>query len=390
MLVERFPRHRTNIGEDQRSSRHRSLVAMPELNRYEIPIQEFVLHPEVEAKLDKHQREIINSLVSAARRVADLYVLQESNWVRFYPPGIRKNEVNKEGQQNPEILSPYTIIERDQEGGLVAHHMHEVFGSIIKEKGIGRRLRKAANEAGKGKNRDIQLQAYLRAKAHAIETDNMSATQRIKAAEKIWLERPNEPMIDAVIGLYDTYTDKFKIKYFWQAWVGVLDEQLTQDSQWFMNGFLSWWNQETGKQAPQVNMRVDHTVIMAGQAGRYEWVGNNLPCQPKWRAEMGSKFTIFEPQFEDKFRHRKLPVFREFIDPDKIAGIKCSWIRVTDLRKYIAHEIGHSLIPGENHQQRLGDHISWLKELYCELFALYGYRESFKKIQSARDRKSVV
>lgn len=361
-----------------------------ELSRHESPIQDFVRLPEVEASLDKHQRETLDYLVSAARRVADLYIQQESDWVRFYPKGVQRYEVQREAQVKPELLSPYTMVERDQEGGLIASHMHQAFGPAIKEKGIARRLRRAADEAGKGKNRDIQLQGYLRAKAHALETQDKSATQQIKAAEKIWLERQDEPTIDIVIGLYDTYTDKFKIKYSWQAWVGVLDRELTSDSQWFMDVFLTWWGQETGKDAPKVKMRVDHTVIMAGQAGRYKWVGNSLPCQPQWREEMGSKFTIFEPQFEDKFRYRKLPAFREFIDPDKIAGITDSWIRITDLRKYIAHETGHSLIPGENHQQRLGKDTSWLKELYCELLALYGYRESFKKIPSASLRESEI
>jgi len=390
MLVERFSIDQASTSGNQESVRHRSQITRPELSRYESPVHGFVLHPEVEDSLDKHQREIIKSLESAARRIADLYVLQESEWVRFYPRGVQKSEVSREAQQKPELLSPYTIVERHPGGEFFATHMHEVFAPQIKEKGITRRLRRAADEAGKGKNRDSGLQAYLRAKAHALETHDMSATQRIKAAEKIWLERQNEPTIDVVIGLYDTYTDKFKIKYSWQAWVGVLDRELTSDSQWFMDAFLTWWSQETEKEAPKVKMRVDHTVIMAGQAGRYEWVGNSLPCQPKWREEMGSKFTIFEPQFEDKFRHRKLPVFREFIDPDKIAGITDSWIRTTDLRKYIAHEIGHSLIPGENHQQRLGKDTSWLKELYCELLALYGYRESFKKIPNASLRESEV
>ena len=388
MLAERFLRHQESLGGNPEAARRKLQIARPEFSRYESPIQEFALHPEVEVNLDKHQREILNSLVSAARRIADLYVLQESEWVRFYPRGVQKSEVSRDAQQKPELLSPYTIVERDPAGEFFATHMHEVFAPQIKEKGITRRLRKAADEAGKGKNRDSGLQAYLRAKSHALETHDMSATQRIKAAEKIWLERQDEPTIDLVIGLYDTYTDKFKIKYSWQAWVGVLDEQLTKDSQWFMDAFLSWWGQETDKEAPKVKMRVDHTVIMAGQAGRYEWVGNSLPCQSKWRAEMGSKFTIFEPQFEDKFSLRKLPAFREFIDPEKITGITDSWIRVTDLRKYIAHETGHSLVPGENHQQRLGKDTSWLKELYCELLALYGYRESFKRIRDASLRES--
>ena len=186
MLVERFVGHSASIKDSREFVRHRPQpTSRPELSRYESPIQDFVLHPEVEENLDKHQREILNSLVSATRRIADLYVLQESEWVRFYPRGVQKNEVSREAQQKPELLSPYTIVERDPGGEFFATHMHKVFAPQIKEKGIARRLRRAADEAGKGKNRDIQLQAYLRAKAHALETQDKSATQKIKAAQKI-------------------------------------------------------------------------------------------------------------------------------------------------------------------------------------------------------------
>lgn len=389
--AERILSHRVNIERERRNSDVPFQATKQELSRHEAPIQPFVLHPEVEGSLDRNQREALNLLVSAATRIADLYVLQENNWVRFYPARLKRNELDREALENQDLTSPYTIVERDKEGKLVARHAHEVFAPMIKEKEVARRLRKAADWVGRGEHRDHQLQAYLRAKAHALETkDTTEADRRLKLAESFWLEREDEPIIDLVLGLYDTYTDKFKIKYSWQAWVGVLDEQLTKDSQWFMDTFLSWWSQETGKEAPRVKMRVDHTVIMTGQAGRYRWVGNSLPCQPKWREEMGSKFTIFEPQFEEKFRYRKLPVFRNFIDPEKIFGITDHWIRLTDLRKHQAHEIGHSLIPGREHKTRLQETNSWIRELNCELMALHGYRESFKQIRSASLRESEV
>ena len=353
------------------NSDRETYLVRPEPTRYESPIREFLLPPEVEATLDKHQRRELLFLTRVVRRWGDLYALQESEDARFpfYPSGVTKKEILEASQTQPEILSPYTIVRLTDEGEFVAIPMHQFYKGIIEEKGVIRLIREAAGEAGKGKNRDFQLQAYLRALARSMETGNF------KASTRIWLEREDEPIVDAVIGFNDIYGDEFLGRKFspWAS-AGVLDRQLTHDAQWFLNSFLGWWSQETGRAAPKVKMRVEHTRIQSGLAARYEWSGNSLPCQPEWRREIGSKFIIFEPSFKDKFRE-KLDSFRNFINPSKVLGITDGFIRLVALRKHTAHETGHSLIPGENYQSRLQQHTAWIKELYCDLLALTGYRQ---------------
>ncbi len=346
-------------------------IAHQELPSYRRHIREFNLPPGVENDLDTHQRRTLAYLVRAARRWADIYALQESDDPRepFWPKGVTRKQIREAEQIDPEISSPYTIVKYDESGQLRARPMHEVYAQQIKELGIIRLLRDAANETGKGKNRDFKLQAYLRAKARSLETGDF------KASERLWLEREDEPDVDIFLGFYDTYSDEFmNTKYAAEASIGILDRQATYDSQWFKNALLDWWEKETGIVAPRVNVRVDHTRIQAGQVAKYEWIGGSFPCQMDWRAEMGSKFIIWEPVFEEKFRHRKLPALREFIDPEKIQGITDSFTRVATLRKHIAHEIGHSLVPGKDIQKRLQNNTAWIKELYCELLALIGYR----------------
>jgi hypothetical protein len=78
--------------------------------------------------------------------------------------------------------------------------------------------------------------------------------------------------------------------------------------------------------------------------------------------------------FDRKFSREK-PAFRDFIDPAKTQGITDGFARLATLRKYIAHETGHSLITGNNLETRFGEETAWLKELYCDLLALAGYRQ---------------
>jgi len=351
------------------ASPRRLAISRPELPSYTRHIREFNLPAGVEEELDEHQRQAFSYLVRAARRWADIYALQESTDPRkpFWPQGITRREVRE--ASDPEVRSPYTIVEYDQNGKLVARPMHDFYGKQIKELDIIRLLRKAADETGKGRNRDFKLQAYLRAKARSLETGDF------KASERRWLEREDEPDLDIFFGFYDTYSDEFlSIKYAAEASVGVLDRQATDDSQWFKSALLGWWERETGRVAPRIKVRVDHTRIQAGQVAKYEFTGMSIPCQMDWREELGSKFIIYRPFFEDKFRHRRLPSLRNLIDKDKIDGITDGFARLAALRKIIAHEISHSLVPGENHQERLGQETTWVKELYCDLLALVGYR----------------
>jgi len=352
----------------------RPFASPPELASHESPVREFRLPPEVKDSLDNHQSRLLLRLVRVARRWADLFELKVSKDPRFpfYPPRVDKSEIFEEDRRHPELqlLSPYTIVKLIDEGDLIAIPMHQFYAKTIEDKGIIPLLKEAAADSGRGRNRDIKFQAYLRVLARSLKTGDF------KVSTRIWLEREegDEPVVDIILGFNDTYQDKFLgIKFSPWASVGVLDRQLTRDSQWFINAYRPEHEKETGQSAPQVKMRADHTVIQSGLVVQHEWNANCLPCQRDWRQELGSKFVFFVPRFEDKFPRRR-ENFREFIGRDKIQGITDSFVKLTAFRKLIAHEFNHARLPGENHQQRFQQHTAWLKELYCDLLALTCYR----------------
>jgi len=364
-----FPFFTPKIPE-KRSFSTQSILGSPERARYQLYIRQFELPPSVEASLSEHESETLKPLIRAARRTASLYAFQEGKDIRanFYPPGVSKGDIDRAAQINPDIRSPYTIVSRSADGSLISYPIHEVFQEKIQELDIPKLLKDAANEATKA--RDLHFAIYLRARAKALETGDF------KTSEKFWLERDNEPKIDIVIGPYDTYTDGFLgIKFAWESWVGVLDESSTQNSQKFLDSFLVWWKQESKQEIPRVKMRIDHTVIQSGQAAKYDWTGNSLPCQPEWREEFGSKFTIFKPVLEDKLRSTRLPAYRSIIDPNKRMGITDNLVWDASLKRIIGHEISHSLGMSHDIQSRLKQHASWVKELYCDLLALRGFAE---------------
>lgn len=343
--------------------------------RRRIPIIEFGIPNGVERTLSKEQIQLLNELQRVARRLGDLYLIQEE--LSFWPDEVKESEIEEASKENPDIKSPYTYVSREEDGTLVAIPIHEVFKDVIKDKQIVASLKRAADLSGKGRERDLDLQAYLRARARAFETGNW------EYSESLWLQMPKLPKIFIIVGPYDNYLDPRKRKYAWESWVGVLDEKETRKAEDIAEKICTWFEQDNGQPAPKVGVRVDHTVVMSGQAAKYEWIGNSLPCQMELRNQFGSVFTIFESVFKDKLRTKWLPVYRSAIEPRRRFGVTDEMVERVRLNLSIAHEIGHSIV-AEDISQRLGRHSGWVKELFCDLWAL---RACFATLESNREKE---
>ena len=337
---------------------------LDERSRQERYVREFDLPREVEASLTKEQKQLLGQLTRVSRRIDDLFAAQES--ISFWPDKINPTEIQQAAETNPDIVSPYTYVRRNTEGNLVAIPIHTVFQDLIREKGIVESLTDASSLARKGRSRVMALSIYLKARAEAFKRGNW------EYSESLWLPIGNESKIFIVVGPYDTYSDPLKIKYAWESWVGVIDQEGSDNAQQFVDAFLKWQAEETGQNPPKVAVRVDNTVIVSGQPYEYKWVGNSLPCQMELREQHGSVVTIFKPLFKDSLRQRRIPAYRSIIDPSHRSDVTDELIEVVTLNKYFSHEVSHSFV-AKGIQERLGEHSAWIKELYCDLLAFRGY-----------------
>ena len=84
--------------------------------------------------LTANQRKVLNLLVEAAKLIVPIYELQENQkypGANFYPKGVKKEEIERVARDNPEILSPYTIVEM-KNGKLTAVPYHEKYAKLLK------------------------------------------------------------------------------------------------------------------------------------------------------------------------------------------------------------------------------------------------------------------
>src|SRR3989344_5889337 len=66
-------------------------------------------------KLSKNEQAVLKLLVEAGRLTVPIFLEQEKQLEKdgnFYPKGVSRKEVGEAAKKNPEILSPFTVVEQ--------------------------------------------------------------------------------------------------------------------------------------------------------------------------------------------------------------------------------------------------------------------------------------
>jgi hypothetical protein len=112
----------------------------------------------------------------------------------FYPADMTTEEFDEAAEANPTLKSLYTMVRRDEAGGLVAIPYSEVFGEQL---GLAAgKLREAAELA-----EDPGFKLYLERRAEAFETDEY------QPSDLAWMDMKDN-VIDVVIGPIEVYEDE--------------------------------------------------------------------------------------------------------------------------------------------------------------------------------------
>src|SRR3989344_1919833 len=178
----------------------------------------FVRFPNGNIKLSIQERKALEKLTEAAEIISTLYLKQKNPrypGANFYPSDATKKEIEVAAKKDPEILSPYAFVERKGEK-LVAVPYRVKFQKELSK--VAKLLREAAVLSS-----DKNFQTYLRARAEDLLKDSYDHSNIL------WL-KTEQSKIGCVIGPFDRYLDQlFFKKRAYMAWVGILDEQKTNE-----------------------------------------------------------------------------------------------------------------------------------------------------------------
>ncbi len=314
--------------------------------------------------LSTTEKKVLQKLIAAAKETASIYAQQENranNGANFYPRDATKKEILEASKKNPEILSPYTVVER-KNGKLIAIPFHVKYKKPLQK--IAKLIREAA------KISDNQAFANrLMLEANSLLDGNY------EASDIYWLSmKPYK--LGFVIGPIERYDDKlFFKKCSYQAWVGIRDEQNTVDAITFKNFIVGARRKvlvpsEKIDFLDKIQIRVDNTILFSGLIAKFMFTSANLPNDVHIMERYGSTVTIFKPSFDLKFTEERHPIFHAVFEeqfqeyyPDEI-------LEVGSIRNAYLHEISHQLLRYRDSELRLKEYFPIFDEITASVFGV--------------------
>ncbi|HEX9722570.1 MAG TPA: hypothetical protein VGA53_04890 [Candidatus Paceibacterota bacterium] len=321
-----------------------------------------------QSKLSSQDKKVLQKLIEAAKIISFLYLAQKNPrypGANFYPADARKKEIEDAAKKNSQILNPYTFIERNKQGELVAVPYSQKFKKELTQ--VAQLLKEAA-----GLSDDKVFQRYLVARADDLLQDNFDASNTL------WL-KTDHSKFGFVIGPFDRYLDQvFFQKRAYMCWVGILDEKATRGMAQFKDLILTsdrlYLPGARRAKIDQVKIRIEDTILFSGLVADFMFVGNNLPSSADLYLikEHGTMFTLFKPTLKWRFENWLFPTFQQVFDESTQRRFSKEELEKAFLQSSVLHEACHSLMRYEDASGRLQELFPYFDELFTDLLGVKG------------------
>jgi len=317
-------------------------------------------------ELSQREKVLFDKLMKAAELIQPLYLKQKNQkypGANFYPPDASKEEIKKAAERDPAILDPYTFVERDKSGELIAIPFHVRFAKELQP--ISKFLEEAAELSD-----DEDFSIYLKKRAQSLINGNY------KESEIFWLESKIFKF-GFVIGPIERYLDKlFFVKCAYQAWLGILDEKETAEAKQLKDAILVGRRKillgSEKVDVSKLDIRIDKTAIFSGLIADFSFTGTNLPNDVELMEKYGSTVSIFKTSLDLNFKESHLPIFQTVFDKNLQKSYSNEELFKASLRCIILHEVVHSIIRYRDAEERLRDLFPVLDELFAYILGIKG------------------
>ncbi|HLA04068.1 MAG TPA: hypothetical protein VJ065_02445 [Patescibacteria group bacterium] len=324
-----------------------------------------VVFPIKNVGLSKSESKIVEKLVEAAKSIAPIYQKQENQkfpGANFYPHDATAEEILVAAKSNPEILSPYTIVERNKTGKLVSVPYHIKFKKDLEK--TSSLLREAAKIT---ENKEFARRLYLQADALTDGSYEIS--------DMYWITmKPYK--IDIVIGPLDKLDDRLLFKKTsFEAWVGIIDEERTKKAKIIQQTIYDVRRKiftltEKADFLDKTQLRVDKTLIFSGLFARGMFTSNSLPVDPNLMEKYGIEITFFDTSLDIKFESQHYPIYKVIFESKFQKDYSKDLLREGSFRNVLLHEIGHSLLRYKDSERRLKELFPVIDELSATIYGI--------------------
>lgn len=254
--------------------------------------------------LSKEDLSLLRILKSVVLDCSLLYKVQLEEG--FYPKGLTKHDLEQAGKDNPELLSPFTYIEkRNNKLEAIPYHIRYAKHLVP----IVEKIEKAADICT---NRSFRL--YLQAKAKSLQDGSF------REAFKVWLN-VKDSQLDFSIGPYERHLDKIlSIKRVFQAHIGVINEQYTKLAESYKETLYSSaklsFSKHHSTEIPKKGVRVvvEATPALAGYPADILSSGQHFPSNLDLALQNGAKILLYGSQINFKFEKLYYPIFKTIFE----------------------------------------------------------------------------
>ena len=284
----------------------------------------------------------------------------------FYPSDITKEEF--EAFENPDKTSLYTMIRRDDNGGLKVIWYHEYFMEEVTK--AAEILNQAANLA-----ENEELRTYLLMRAEALLTDNY------QPSDMAWMDMKNSN-IDFVVGPIENYEDHmFGYKAAHESFILIKDVEWSEKLKYFAQ-FLPQLQKELPvdpiykKETPgsDVDLNAYDVVYYAGDCNAgSKTIAINLPNDEQVQLEKGSRKLQLKNAMRAKFDNILVPIADVLIAEDQRSHIQFNAFFSNTMFHEISHGMGiKNTIDGKaSCRVALKEQYSAIEEGKADILGLY-------------------
>jgi hypothetical protein len=286
----------------------------------------------------------------------------------FYPEDMSDEEFEAASLENPALRSLYTMVERSEDGRLVARPYHEVFATEHRE--AASHLR-AASEAAE----EPGLKRYLELRADALLTDEY------QPSDFAWLDMKDN-RIDVVIGPIETYEDqRFGLKAAHEGYVLLKDMEWSERLQRFaallpglQEGLPVPPEYKRERPGSDSDLNAYDVVFYAGDANAgSKTIAINLPNDEEVQLARGTRRLQLKNAMRAKFDQIMVPIAAELIDPDQRAHVTFDAFFANTMFHEVAHGLGikNTLSGRGTVREALREHASPMEEGKADVLGLF-------------------
>ncbi|MEM7586168.1 MAG: Zn-dependent hydrolase [Acidobacteriota bacterium] len=286
----------------------------------------------------------------------------------FYPTDMTAEELEKAAEDQPELKSLYTVVERDETGALKAVPYSEAYADLYQA--AADKLLAAADLA-----EDPGFEKYLRLRAQALLTDQYFES------DMAWMEMKDN-VIDVVVGPIENYEDAlFNYKTANEAYVLIKDQAWSQKLQRYaamlpalQEGLPVDDAYKQEKPGTDSDLGAYDAIYYAGDCNAgSKTIAINLPNDEEVQLRKGSRRLQLKNAMRAKFDKILVPIAGLLIAPDQRSLVSFDAFFENTMFHEVAHGLGiKNTITGRGTVRKaLAAHASALEEGKADVLGLY-------------------